>query len=120
MHDYLKTSRSTLQTVMSVFVLVGVLWLLPMSMSSQGPETPPPEGFVPDASTAIRIAEAVMIPIFGQREVETDRPFTATLEKDVWIVESNHNLSNLTEKGGVFVAKIMKKDGRILLVGFYK
>src|SRR5262245_61036606 len=31
----------------------------------------PPDGFVPNAETAQRIAEAVLIPIFGQNEVET-------------------------------------------------
>jgi ATP-dependent Clp protease ATP-binding subunit ClpC len=32
----------------------------------------PPAGFVPDAETAQRIAEAVCIPIFGQSEVEKE------------------------------------------------
>jgi NTF2 fold immunity protein len=44
----------------------------------------PKEGFVPDSATAIKIAEAVLIPVYGKEKIESDRPFKATLESGVW------------------------------------
>ncbi|MGH7253228.1 MAG: NTF2 fold immunity protein, partial [Nitrospiraceae bacterium] len=47
----------------------------------------PRDGFVPDKETAIRIAEAVLIPIYGKENIERQRPFNATQIQGVWIVE---------------------------------
>lgn len=38
------------------------------------------------AATAMRIAEAVWIPAFGQERVAKQKPFRATLLRDAWIV----------------------------------
>lgn len=74
----------------------------------------PPNGFVPDENTAIRIAEAVLSPIYGEKRVSQERPFTATLKNGVWTVEghlpSGYNL------GGVAEVQISKVDGRVLRV----
>ncbi len=73
----------------------------------------PDAGFVPDEVTAIRIAEAVLIPIYGQKKVGSERPFSAKLTKGVWKVEGY-----LPEgaSGGVAEVRIDKRDGRILHV----
>lgn len=74
----------------------------------------PREGFVPNAETAIRIAEAVWIPIYGEKLIASERPFKATLRGDVWIVTG----ADLPQGslGGVAEAHISKRDGRILRV----
>jgi len=74
----------------------------------------PKDGFVPDPATALRIAEAVWIPIFGQQEVETQRPFHAKLERDIWVVTSSPKQGS---KGEVIVAKILRSAGTILMIG---
>ena len=68
-------------------------------------------GVVPDASTAIRIAEAVCIPIYGEQAVQHERPFDATLEDEVWTVTGSLPDGML---GGVAEVRISKQDGRIL------
>ena len=46
----------------------------------------PPDGFVPTAQTAIGVAEAVLIPVYGKDQIESERPFKATLNGNVWLV----------------------------------
>lgn len=73
----------------------------------------PAGGFVPDAATAVQIAEAVWLPIYGTNVLH-EKPFTARLTGEgVWIVEGS-----LPEgmKGGVAYLEISKRDGRILAV----
>ena len=71
----------------------------------------PPNGFVPDAATAAAVAEAVLIPVYGQRDIASERPFTARLRGEVWTVEGTlpHPVV-----GGVAVVQISRRDGRIL------
>jgi hypothetical protein len=38
----------------------------------------PPGGYVPDETTAIAIAKAVWIPIYGKEQIESEAPFVAT------------------------------------------
>ena len=73
----------------------------------------PPNGFVPDEKTAIRIAEAVLTPIYGERQIESERPFIATLRGDVWAVTGYLPPGTL---GGVAEIRISKKSGKILSV----
>ena len=73
----------------------------------------PPKGFVPDETTAIRIAVAVWLPLYGEKQIESEKPYTAKLRNGVWTVEGS-----LPEgrKGGVAVAEIAKSDARVLRV----
>ena len=42
--------------------------------------------YVPNAETAIKVAEAIWLPIYG-KNIEENKPFIASLnEKNVWIV----------------------------------
>jgi len=72
----------------------------------------PKEGFVPDAKTAIKIAEAVWIPIYGQN-IYKEKPYTVRLKKGVWSVEGSLPGES---KGGVAFILIQKSDGKILKV----
>ena len=89
------------------------------SCQSAVPQTPrphsyvPPAGFVPDSITAIRIAEAVWIPIYGEDQIRRQRPFHARLANNVWTV-----IGSLPRGwvGGVALAEISKRDARILRV----
>ena len=73
----------------------------------------PPNGFVPDEATAIKIAVAIWTPIFGKAKIAKEKPYHATLKGDVWTVEGS-----LPEGyfGGVAHVEISKEDGRILLL----
>ena len=74
----------------------------------------PPNGFVPDSGTAVRIAVAVWIPIYGASQIRSEQPYVATLKDGVWTVTST--LPRQYNRGGVAMARISKRDGRILFV----
>lgn len=82
----------------------------------------PPNGFVPDSITAIRIAEAVLAPIYPARVLDTERPFKAALTGDIWTVEGTlpQGSGGIEYIGGVATVKIRKADGRILQVSHGK
>lgn len=85
------------------------------SRATSSPETwVPKSGFVPNRETAVRIAVAIWIPIFGERQIQSERPYNATLRSGVWTVTGS--LPKDSGPGGVALVKISKRDGRILLV----
>lgn len=93
--------------------LASGLFLYTMSLASGKPTFVPKDGFIPDQETAIRVAEAVWIPIYGKEQIESEKPFKAMLTKGVWTVEGS--LSEGAE-GGVALIEISKKNGCILRV----
>jgi hypothetical protein len=76
----------------------------------------PSNGFVPDQQTAIRIAEAILDPIYGEGQVASERPFGAELRSGVWIVTGHLATGN----GGVAEVRISKATGRIISVSHGK
>jgi hypothetical protein len=72
----------------------------------------PEAGYVPDAETAIKIAEAVWLPIYGIGVLQK-RPMHARLVDDVWVVEGT--MAEVVP-GGVPIARISKQTGEILRV----
>jgi hypothetical protein len=71
----------------------------------------PDEGFIPTNEVAIKVAVAVWEPIYGAENIAREKPYRATLADGVWTVEGSLLKGS---KGGVAVASIAKKDGRIL------
>lgn len=74
----------------------------------------PAAGFVPDSATAVRIAVAVWIPIYGAAQIRSEQPYNASLKNGVWTVTGT--LPRQYNQGGVAIAKIANRDGRILFV----
>src|ERR1035441_4589826 len=80
----------------------------------------PPNGYVPDATTAVKIAEAVIIPVYGRVKIESERPFKATLQGDTWTVEGTFRCPDGTGgittecAGGVAIVKLSKTNARII------
>ncbi len=68
-------------------------------------------GWVPDDLTAMRIAEAVWLPVYGHETVNAQKPFTADLENDVWTVKGSPPAN---DAAGALTALISKIDGRII------
>ena len=73
----------------------------------------PKAGAVPDEVTAVRVAEAILIPIYGRTTVEGERPFTAKLTGNVWKVTGSLQPG---VDGGVAEVWMDRRDGRILRV----
>ncbi len=82
--------------------------------------------YVPNAITAVKIAEAVLVPVFGEEQIERERPFTAKLEDGVWTVSGTLQCSDgkggtgTLCPGGVAVVRISKADARIISMVHYK
>ncbi len=76
----------------------------------------PEQGYVPDAKTAIMIAEAVWLPIYGNGIYEK-KPFVAKLQGEIWVIQATLPNEML---GGVPVAEISKKSGEILRISHGK
>jgi hypothetical protein len=94
----------------------------------------PPNGFVPDSATAVRIAVAVWAPIYGTNDCQTppQQPVVATLDDGVWtvtrdvqcsgsavIIKPGYGLHSVFQGPPIdtVVVKIAKRDGRVLYQG---
>jgi hypothetical protein len=87
----------------------------------------PKDGFVADSRTAVKIAEAVLIPVYGEEQIRSEEPFTAHLKGDVWTVggtlrcpDGKGGFTTTDCDGGVAVVKLSKADGRVLFMMHYK
>lgn len=72
----------------------------------------PALGYVPDKEAAVKIAEAVLVPIYGKDVIEKEKPLNAYLADGIWIVNGTLH----TQLGGVAVIEISREDGKILRV----
>ena len=84
------------------------------------PSVKPKAGFVPNADTAVKVAEAVLTPVYGEKQILSERPFKATLEGDVWTVEGTLHCGGPQCVGGTAVVKISRSSGQILHMIHYK
>ena len=73
----------------------------------------PPQGFVPDKTTAIAIAVAAWEPIFGKEQIEREAPYQAALADGIWSVSGT--MQGL-HPGGTARALIRQSNGEILLI----
>lgn len=73
--------------------------------------------YVADAATAIKIAVAFWEPIYGRKNVAQNKPFHATLQNGIWIVDGSLPAERVDR---VPVTKIAQKDGRNVRFGRHK
>ncbi|MEQ2009488.1 MAG: NTF2 fold immunity protein [Limisphaerales bacterium] len=76
---------------------------------------PRTRGYVADAATAIRIAEAVCEPIYGVERLANQRPFHTSYTNGTWIVRGRRAASGQAE---VLFVEIAERDGRVLKMGY--
>ena len=77
----------------------------------------PPNGCVPDEHTATLVAEAVLVPIYGAKTIQDEKPFKAALHGGVWTVVGSMPPGLF---GGVAQIEINKADGKILRISHGK
>ena len=69
---------------------------------------------------AMRVAEAVWVPIYGEENIVRQRPFHAELKKGIWQVSGGSGPAlgdrSAPRVGGVAYIEIRKRDGKILKV----
>lgn len=77
----------------------------------------PPNGLVPDAATATKVAEAVLGPIYGEKKIKSEQPYIINLANGVWTVEGSVPKG---ARGGAFIIRISQKNAEVLDFGHYK
>jgi NTF2 fold immunity protein len=70
----------------------------------------PKNGYVPDKDTAIAIAYAVSVPVYGKESVDAEKPFRAEVDGGKWIVLGT--LHGQTS-GGTLIVQIDRNTGTI-------
>ena len=69
--------------------------------------------FVADERYAIEIAVNAWIPVYGKAHIEKEKPYRATLENGIWTVEGSLPKGM---DGGVAIAQISRKSGKVLRI----
>ena len=104
-----------MKVLVALALSLNVTAVQPGRCAEAGPHSyTPSEGYVPDQQTAERIAEAVLMPIYGEQSIASERPFTARLKDGIWTVVGTMPAGYT--RGGVALVEILKSDGRILRV----
>ncbi|HEY6270631.1 MAG TPA: NTF2 fold immunity protein [Terriglobales bacterium] len=79
---------------------------------------------VPDQATAVKLAEKALAKIYGRKQIQSERPFSAELTEGIWHVagtlyckDNRGNVITGDCVGGVASAEIRQSDGRVLKTG---
>jgi hypothetical protein len=104
---------------MKNLLTLSTLMFISMAFANQSSHSSraPSQGYVPNEETAIRVSEAILVPIYGREQIESEKPFHAKLESGVWRVEGT--LPAGTE-GGVATVRLSQKDAHIISVSHGK
>lgn len=84
------------------------------SRHRSGPSERPSDGLVPSREVAAQIAEAILVPLYGQERIRRQKPFKVNLSSGVWTVEGSY-----PEPGkptGIAVVQLRQEDGQVLQV----
>ncbi|MGH2642780.1 MAG: YbbC/YhhH family protein [Chitinophagaceae bacterium] len=105
----MKTTKIIINTI-----VLAVLFSISVSAQTKNKLIKYHLDYVPNKKTAIKIAEAIWLPIYGE-EIYDDTPFIATLkDSSVWVVKGT--FKNDYMNGGVPYIWIQKKDCKVLKV----
>jgi NTF2 fold immunity protein len=84
---------------------------------------------VPDAATALSIAERALIKVYGKRQIDYEQPLTATLDNGIWSVygtlccpgsKGQRTCEVGKCAGGVAALRLRQSDGKILSISHTK
>ncbi|MEP7076882.1 MAG: YbbC/YhhH family protein [Acidobacteriota bacterium] len=74
-------------------------------------------GYVSNEQEAVEIAVRSWVPIYGKDQIENEKPYVAELKNEIWTVTGSLPKDWV---GGVAIARISQKDGKILETGHTK
>jgi hypothetical protein len=81
--------------------------LLALGMSAQEPKRDMVVR-VPDAETAVKLAEPLLVKTYGKRQIESEKPLKARLTGDTWIVTGTLWCSDGAEVGPTGVPEVQQ------------
>jgi hypothetical protein len=112
----LNPRRKLLSAILSKLILISCLFTTRFLQAHESVQSDsgytPKDGFVPDENTAIVVAKAVLIPVYGEQSIKNEEPFSAALNNDTWSVHGT--MPKGFNKGGVASVEISKTKGCIL------
>ncbi len=79
-----------------------------------------PQGLVPDKETATKIAEAILFPIYGEKNIREEAPYQIELKDGKWTIDGSPPKSTDPQNGvvgGTFHIVISQKDARVIEIG---
>jgi hypothetical protein len=77
----------------------------------------PKDGYVPEQATAMAIAEAVLVAIYGKEQIQRQKPFKIELKDNIWTIEGRApSGSGALYLGGTALVRISRATGEILQV----
>jgi hypothetical protein len=97
----------------TLLLALAFLIAAPPVRSAQRHNYHPKDGYIPNETTAVRVAEAILLPIYGEKQIDSERPLSAKLEGSVWHVTGTLPAES---EGGVAEVDISKATGEILRV----
>jgi hypothetical protein len=75
-------------------------------------------GLIPNAATAVKMAEPELLRLYGASVIASERPLTAYLWGEMWVVSGTLHRGKRTNSadcvGGVATAHLSKSDGRVV------
>ena len=74
-----------------------------------------PGGLVPDEHIAVAIAEAVLFPIYGEKNIRDQRPYVIKHAEGKWTIEGSMPSGFVV--GGTFHIVIRQRDAQVLEIG---
>jgi hypothetical protein len=101
------------------YIYISIMYLVPFFLifpphDSSAHTYKPSGGYVQTADVATGIAEVILNSIYGEKQIKSEKPLTATLNKDgIWVVKGTLKKNS---KGGVAEIWISKDDGAIVNV----
>jgi NTF2 fold immunity protein of polymorphic toxin system component len=99
--------KRILLIVMSMSIVLGVF----LSINAKAPEKKQRD-YVPDKETALKIGEALLFPVYGDR-IDRHRPLNVELRSDsIWYIYGSRPTSDY--RGGVPNILISKRDCRVI------
>jgi hypothetical protein len=103
-----------------VYALFVVGW--PLHVGAVHAQYTPPNGFIPNAETAIAVARAVLIPIYGADTIRREEPLIAEQKADRWIVRGTLNCGRGRDEciWDTAEIEIAKNDGHIFRITHYQ
>jgi len=109
----MKKQKNKVIITIILLVLIGVINTGSVNSQQNSPPNINKRDYVPDSATAVKIAEAVWLPIYGERIFE-QKPYEVTLQDSIWIVRGTIPYGERLE--GTAYIEIQKSDCKILEV----
>ncbi len=68
---------------------------------------------VPDEKTAIEVATVILKRIYGDQAIESQKPFSAKLDRGVWVIQGYFPADGKSVGGSSYIG-IRQKDGKVV------